>query len=304
VTQPFPGSAAGPNLNHMIAGSEGVLGVITEATVKIHPIAEARDFVSFLFRSWESGIEAVRRIAQAELPTATLRLSDVAETHFYGGFQGVLHPSKVQDFALEALRVGGFDQPCVLMVGLEGRAATVRSAWRRALALATQGGGLFVGRGPGNSWYENRFEMPYLRDPLLDRGVGLDTLETSTPWSNVDRLYRSVTSAIHGALEGGGHPGIVLTHISHTYESGTSLYFTFLFPRDLEDEIGQWQRIKDAASRAISQSGGTISHHHGVGIDHAPFMTAEKGELGVGLLVAAKARVDPEGIMNPGKLLP
>lgn len=303
VVKPFPQSAAGPDLNHMIAGSEGALGVITEATVKIHPIAEARDFVSFLFRTWESGTEAVRQITQTELPTATLRLSDVSETHFYSGFRAVLKPSKVQDFALEALRLGGYDQPCVLMVGFEGRAATVRSAWRHAFAIATKCGGLFVGRGPGTSWYENRFEMPYLRDPLMDRGVGIDTLETSTTWSNVDRLYRCVTSAIRDALEDGGHPGIVLAHISHTYISGTSLYFTFLFPRDLDDEIGQWRQIKASASQAIVENGGTISHHHGVGIDHAPFLASEKGELGIGVLQAAKARVDPAGIMNPGKLL-
>ncbi|HHH26820.1 MAG TPA: FAD-binding oxidoreductase, partial [Polyangiaceae bacterium] len=204
VTKPFPGSAAGPDLNQMIAGSEGVLGVITEATVKIRPIAEKRDFVSFLFRSWQSGVDAVRRITQEELPVATLRLSDVHETHFYSEFRGVLKPSKVQEVALKALGAGGFDEPCVLMVGFEGGAAAVRLAWRSTFALAARAGGLYVGRGPGNSWFENRFEMPYLRDPLMDRGVGLDTLETSTTWSNVDRLYTAVTGAIRRELEAGG----------------------------------------------------------------------------------------------------
>lgn len=303
ITLPFPQSAAGPDLNHLIAGSEGALGVITEVTVKIRPIAETRDFISFLFRSWESGARAVRHMTQAELQLATLRLSDVAETHFYAGFQHVLKPSKVQDFALEALKVGGFGEPCVLMVGFEGRAATVRAAWRQAFATATRNGGLYVGRGPGNSWYQKRFEMPYLRSELMDRGVGIDTLETSTTWSNVDRLYGSVTRAIRNALQEGGHSGIVLAHMSHTYISGTSLYFTFLFPRDLDDEVGQWKKIKEAASRAIIENGGTISHHHGVGIDHARWLPHEKGELGIGVLEAAKAHVDPEGIMNPGKLL-
>ncbi|MBX3275118.1 MAG: FAD-binding oxidoreductase [Sandaracinaceae bacterium] len=303
-TQPFPGSAAGPDLNHLIAGSEGCLGVITEATVKIHPLAEARDFVSFLFRSWESGTDAVRRITQAELPIATLRLSDAEETRFYGAFNAALRPSKVQEVALDALGAVGFDAPCVLMVGFEGSAASVRATWRSAFALAARAGGLYVGRGPGNRWYEHRFEMPYLRDPMLDRGVGIDTLETSTSWSNVDRLYRAVTGAIRGALEAGGHPGVVLAHISHTYLSGTSLYFTFVFPRDLDDPVGQWRAAKDAASRAISEHGGTISHHHGVGTDHAPWIGPELGALGVDVLTAAKERLDPSGIMNPGKLLP
>ena len=304
VTKVFPSSAAGPNLNQVIAGSEGALGVITEATVKIHRIAEKRDFVSFLFKNWSSGAEAVRSITQAELPIATLRLSDVDETHFYSGFKSILKPSKVQDVALKALGAGGFDEPCVLMVGFEGSASAVRLAWRSAFALAAKCGGLYVGRGPGNAWYEKRFEMPYLRDPLMDRGVGLDTLETSTTWSNVDRLYGAVTSAIRGALEKSGHPGIVLAHMSHTYIAGTSLYFTFLFPRDLDNEVAQWQAVKDAASDAISENGGTISHHHGVGADHVRWLPAELGELGIGMLSAAKDRLDPAGIMNPGKLLP
>ncbi len=304
VTQPFPSSAAGPSLNQLIAGSEGCLGVITEATVKIHPIAEARDFVSFLFRSWETGAEAVRRITQEELPVSTLRLSDVDETRFYGAFRSVLKPSRVQEMALKALGAGGYDAPCVLMVGFEGAAGAVRTSWRQCFAIAAKAGGLYVGRGPGNSWYENRFEMPYLRDPLMDRGVGIDTLETSTSWSNVDRLYRAVTSAIRNALEDGGHPGIVLAHISHTYPTGTSLYFTFLFPRDLDDEVGQWRAAKEAASKAISENGGTISHHHGVGVDHAPWLRPELGPLGLDVIAAAKDRLDPEGILNPGKLLP
>ncbi len=301
--QPFPASAAGPSLAQLVAGSEGVLGVITEATVKVHRLAEARDFVSFLFRSWESGTAAVRTITQDELPVSTLRLSDVDETRFYGAFRSVLRPSRVQEMALKALGAGGYDEPCVLMVGFEGAPGTVRTAWRQCFAIAAKAGGLYVGRGPGNSWYENRFEMPYLRDPLMDRGIGIDTLETSTSWSNVDRLYRAVTSAIRGALEAHGHPGVVLAHISHTYPSGTSLYFTFLFPRDLEDEIGQWRAAKEAASKAIAEHGGTISHHHGVGIDHAHWLVPELGALGLDVIAGAKERVDPQGILNPGKLL-
>lgn len=303
-TEPFPSSAAGPDLNHLVAGSEGVLGVITEATVKVHEKAEARDFVSFLFRDFESGADAVRAVTQAELPVATLRLSDVDETRFYSELRNVLEPSRAQQLGLRALGNVGFDKPCVLMVGFEGAATTVARARRAVLATCTRKGGLYVGRSPGRSWYARRFSMPYLRDPLMDHGVGIDTLETSTTWANVPRLYDAVSRAIRGALEGWGTPGILLAHISHTYSAGTSLYFTFLFRRDLDDEIGQWKAVKAAASDAISASGGTISHHHGVGTDHAPWLEPEKGSLGVGLIEAAKARLDPAGVMNPGKLLP
>ena len=304
VTQPFPSSAAGPDLNPMIAGSEGTLGVITEATMKVHPLPESRDFVSFLFRDWESGALAVRRLVQAELPVATLRLSDVDETRFFGAFRSVLHPSKLQETAQKALGLGGYDEPCVLMVGFEGRSGQIRLARRHAFAVCAKNGGLFVGRGPGKSWYENRFEMPYLRDPLMDRGLAVDTLETSTTWSNLHRLYSAVRQAIRGAAEAKGRRAIVMAHISHSYLDGASLYFTYIFARDLDDEIGQWRAIKEAASETISQHGGTISHHHGVGTDHARWLEPEKGPLGIAMLEAAKRSVDPGGIMNPGKLLP
>jgi alkyldihydroxyacetonephosphate synthase len=303
-TQPHPASAAGPDMNGVVAGSEGTLGVITEATVKVHPVPEARDFLSFLFRDWDSGVLAVRSIVQKEIKVATLRLSDVEETKFFGAFRHVIKPSRFQEAAQKALGLGGFDRPCVLMVGLEGSSSAVSASRRQALALTTRGGGLFVGRGPGNSWYENRFEMPYLRDPLMDHGVGVDTLETSTTWSNLHVLYEAVLRAIRGAIEAHGRRGIVMAHISHSYLDGASLYFTYIFARDVSDEVGQWRAIKEAASRAISENGGTISHHHGVGIDHAHWLAAEKGELALAMIDAAKKRIDPSGIMNPGKLLP
>ncbi|MGE0791605.1 MAG: FAD-binding oxidoreductase [Sandaracinaceae bacterium] len=303
-TSPFPNSAAGPDLNQLIAGSEGILGVITEATMKIRPIAEARDFVSFLFRDFEEGTAAVRAMTQRGVDVSTLRLSDVDETHFYGELRHVLRPSGAQRWALKALGSAGFEKPCVLMVGFEGGSAHVKRSWRRALAIATSHRGLYVGRGPGRAWYQQRFAMPYLRDPLMDRGIGIDTLETSTWWSNVPTLYAAVTSAIRGALADWGSPGIVLAHLSHTYPTGTSLYFTFLFRRDADDPVGQWKSAKEAASRAISEHGGTISHHHGVGTDHVPWLAAEKGALGMAVLDAAKARVDPMRVMNPGKILP
>jgi alkyldihydroxyacetonephosphate synthase len=303
-TRHYPASAAGPDLNAWIAGSEGTLGVITEATMKVHPRPESRDFISFLFRDWESGVLAVRSIVQGELPVATLRLSDVEETRFFGAFRSVLKPSRLQGTAQKALSLGGFDRPCVLMVGFEGPSAQVGLARRSALVTCTRAGGLFVGRGPGNSWYENRFEMPYLRDPLMDHGVGVDTLETSTSWSNLHTLYDAVQRALRGAMEARGHRGLVMAHISHSYLDGASLYFTYIFPRDLDDEVGQWRAIKEAASEAISRHEGTISHHHGVGVDHAHWLEPEKGPLALAMIDAAKARLDPAGVLNPGKLLP
>ena len=157
-----------------------------------------------------------------------------------------------------------------------------------------------MGTGPGASWESRRFTTPYLRDPLLDRGIGIDTLETATSWSNLPRLYEAVRTALRGVL---GPHAAILAHISHSYLDGASLYFTFLFPQERGEELSQWQRVKDAASEAILAAGGTISHHHGVGRDHRRYFDQEKGPLAVAMLRAAKRSVDPEGVLNPGKLL-
>lgn len=307
-TLAFPASAAGPNLNHLIAGSEGTLGVITEATVKIHPAPEARRLGAFVFRDFGSGTAAVRSLVQGEVGAAMIRLSDAEETRFFGELRGSLEPQgSATRLAERALDLAGFGEKCVMMLAFEGSARPVRDGFRRALAIATRAGGLFVGESPGRAWWKRRFEMPYLRDPMMDHGVGVDTLETSTEWTNVPRLYRAVREALSGSIAAGGRKGVVMAHISHSYLDGASLYFTFVFARDrdrgLAGEIEQWRAIKEAASRAISENGGTISHHHGVGTDHAPWLAAEKGTLGIEVLAAAKAKLDPNGVMNPGKLV-
>jgi alkyldihydroxyacetonephosphate synthase len=168
-------------------------------------------------------------------------------------------------------------------------------------------GGIGVGRSPANRWYQGRFHGPYSRDPMMDRGLGVDTLETATTWSNIDVLCKAVRGALDEAMRAkaptkGAH-GIVLAHISHAYHDGASLYFTYVWPRDLNDPIGQWRVIKGAASDAIVRAGGTITHHHGVGEDHVPWLEAEKGAAGIGVLKAVKRELDPAGVMNPGKMM-
>ena len=188
-------------------------------------------------------------------------------------------------------------------MGFDGTADDVERRRQRSTALLRGGGGVALGRRPGDAWRRTRYQGPYLRDTLLDRGVMAETLETATTWSNLDALYRSVAAALRSTLKERGTPAFVLCHVSHLYRSGASLYFTF-FARQEDDAMGQWQAAKAAASEAIVAGGGTITHHHAIGRDHARWMTAEVGEMGVELLRAAKERLDPAGIMNPGKLLP
>jgi alkyldihydroxyacetonephosphate synthase len=168
-----------------------------------------------------------------------------------------------------------------------------------------------LGRSAGDSWEHGRYEGPYMRDLLMDEGVMVETLETSHTYARLGELYSAVRTALHDAMAAaapktdGAAPGsLVMCHVSHVYRDGASLYFTFLSPRRAGAEIEQWRAVKSAACEAIVAAGGTITHHHAVGTDHAPYMPAEIGELGVATLRAVKRQLDPAGVMNPGKLLP
>jgi alkyldihydroxyacetonephosphate synthase len=195
-----------------------------------------------------------------------------------------------------------------MLVGLEGDRSEVDHTLERSRAVIKRHGGMHMGEAPGISWYERRFLTPYLRDPMMDRGLGVDTLETATRWSNVvplhDRVTKSIAEALAANAAAPGASGIVMAHISHCYRDGASIYFTFAFPRVLDRGVEQWLAIKRAASDTVCGHGGTISHHHGVGTDHLPWIAREKGPLGMDVLKGVKALVDPTGIMNPGKLLP
>jgi alkyldihydroxyacetonephosphate synthase len=306
-TEAFPASAAGPDLNDIVAGCEGILGIITEATVRVHAVPAAKDYRGYLFRDFGQGAAAMREVMQHGMPVAMMRLSDAAETDFFSTFARLRHPAgRVERVAERALQVAGWGGGrCMMLVGMEGDAKNVEAASARTASIMRSHGGFPMGRKPGDSWARNRFAMPYLRDPLLDLGIAVDTLETSTSWSNVLRLHRLVIEAITASLrEHAAGDAMVMCHISHCYEDGASLYFTFVFPQAPPGaELAQWHAVKKAASDAIAGGGGTISHHHGIGTDHAAWMPREKGEIGMGVLEAIKHRIDPKGILNPGKLV-
>ncbi|HEY8377648.1 MAG TPA: FAD-binding oxidoreductase, partial [Nannocystis sp.] len=309
-TEGFPASAAGPNLNQLVAGSEGILGIITAATFKIHRVPELRDYRGYLFRDVAAGVRAVRAILQEELPVAMLRLSDGPETHFLGTFSAVQHPPGViERVGSRVLSLRGYGEGrCLLLVGIEGDRETVLETEVRTRALIGRLGGVHVGAGVGRKWYERRFAMPYLRDPLLDRGIAVETLETSARWVDLLDLYRGVHRALADALRDNAADedarAIVMCHVSHGYTDGASLYFTVIFPQKQGAEVEQWLAIKRAATDAIVAGGGTISHHHGVGTDHAPWLAREKGPIGIAALAGLKASLDPNGTCNPGKVLP
>ncbi len=305
-TLAVPRSASGPDLNELVLGSEGALGVIVEATVRTSPLAPAADERGMLFASFHAGVSAVRDVVHEGVPLALLRLSDAAETELA---QLLRHdPARRFDPAALVLgaarRVGFGDGRVALIYGGEGAAAReVASRVNRARRVLRAHGGLPLGRAPGRSWRRDRFRTPYLRDWLLDFGVAVDTLETAVPWSALEATHAAVLRALARATETHAGGGLAMAHLSHSYPDGACLYFTVVYPVDASRDLAQWAALKREATDAVVAAGGTLSHHHGVGVDHRPWMAAEKGVLGVRALKALKASVDPAGLMNPGKLV-
>jgi alkyldihydroxyacetonephosphate synthase len=300
-TRAAPASAAGPNLRELVVGSEGMLGVICEATVRVRRAPAARRYEGWSFATFAEGCDAFRVMEQAGASAHVNRLSDEAETRLSMalGSSG----SRAEKLGRRYLRMRGHEGGCLAILGFEGDEEEVEDRRRRTAPLLRAGGGVALGHRPGDAWLRSRYSGPYLRDELLNRGVLAETLETATSWSNLTALHHAVGEALRAALAGRGTPPLVMCHVSHLYPSGASLYFTFL-ARQEEDALAQWRAAKTAASEAIVAAGATITHHHAIGRDHREWMRAEVGETGLELLRAAKERLDPAGIMNPGKLLP
>ncbi len=296
-TETFPHSAAGPLVRDLVPGSEGAFGIITDAWVRIQRVPEKKEYRAYFFQDFASGLHAARALLQQGVPTAMIRLSDANETFFYS----VLHGGA------EVAENGpmGF---CLMLIGFEGDAGEVEYASTRAKEILRENGGADMGTSLGEMWLKTRFDTPYLRDPMLDRGLGVDTVETAAAWEHLPQLHERACAVLEQTITANTPPpacnSIVMAHLSHSYRNGASLYFTFVFPRDPNNAIGQWKNIKEVVSNAIVASGGTISHHHGVGTDHQPWMQQEKGSVASALLHAVKQELDPQGTLNPGKMLP
>jgi alkyldihydroxyacetonephosphate synthase len=297
-----PHTAAGPSLRELALGSEGVFGVIPEVTVRVRPLPRQRRYEAWIAESFEAGAEIVRALAQGSGLPDVIRVSDAEETEVslaLSGPRGVAGTLFGGYLGLRRRRGG-----CLIVVGIEGEEESV--ARRRALAVRAlrRGGAAYLGQAAGRSWEHGRFQGPYLRDTLMGMGAMVETLETSHTWSRLQELHASLGAAIRDSLASQGTPGLVFCHLSHAYADGASLYFTFISRARRGAEVEQWREVKRAASEAIVAAGGTITHHHAVGRDHAPYMEAEVGETGIDVLRAVKEELDPAGIMNPGKLIP
>jgi alkyldihydroxyacetonephosphate synthase len=305
VLAPMPGSAAGPDLRRLVMGSEGTLGIVTEVTLRVRRLPAVKRYEGWVAPSWDDGVRIMRRIAQSGVKPDVVRLSDPDETRVSLAMSGTAGAKKR---GLDAwLRLHGIGGGCLIIVGFEGTAHDVRYRRRTTRRVLRSEHAVTLGQSAGRSWADHRFSGPYLRDTLLDAGVLVETLETATTWALLPGLYAGVTRSLTTTLPHHGKPPLVGCHISHTYPTGASLYFTVLANAQSGGEIAQWAAAKRAANQAIVTAGGTATHHHAVGTAHREIVTTDLGgEAGVGVeaLRAVKAALDPAGILNPGKLLP
>jgi alkyldihydroxyacetonephosphate synthase len=302
ATLDVPATAAGPSLRELVVGSEGVLGIVSAATLRVRPAPRERRYEAWSFATFEQGVEALRALEQGGAAPHVARLSDAEETRLTPALGS--HGGLGERVGRAYLRARGQEGGCIAFTGFEGEPDAVARRRGRAAEILRAGGAVGLGARPGRSWLRGRFAAPYLRDELLDRGVMAETLETATTWSNLHALHAAVRDALCRALTLRGTPPAVMCHVSHLYASGASLYFTFIARQEPGAELDQWRAAKHAACDAIVAAGGTITHHHAIGRDHAEWLADEIGPLGVEVLRAVKQRVDPTGIMNPGKLLP
>jgi alkyldihydroxyacetonephosphate synthase len=278
-TKAVPRSATGPNLNELFMGSEGRFGIVTEATLRIHMLPETRLFRGIVFQNVHSGLEGIRKIMRTGILPSVVRLYDEHDTSI-----------AMKELGLSA-------KGCLLVIGFEGRREVAEAEEKVALGICMEGGGKDLGREPGEHWWKHRYDISYKQAEVIQRGGIVDTIEVAANWDKLETLYANMKKAME--KEG----AIVLAHFSHVYTEGSSIYFTFIGGGKGDEQVASlYERVWDAAMKACIESGGTISHHHGIGMLKAKWMEAEHGNA-VRIYEGIAKLLDPNGIMNPGKLL-
>ena len=308
ATRVVPKSSNGIDVNHVCIGSEGTLGVITEATMRVHPRPESRLVPAFLFPEFDAGVEAIHECVRQECAPAMVRLNDPDKTALSMAFRP---PASRVSRALNRmfksyLRVKGFTLPraCLMLTAFEGRQSDVNRQLRQVEAIYRRFGALGLGATAGESFEASKYDFPHIRDFLLDRNVTTDVSETSTVWRNIVPLYRDTMAMLRESIQESGVRPWTGCHISHTYQCGASVYFTFGFRQQPGGEMEQYVRVKRAVQQSFIDCGATLSHHHAVGTEHLPWLAADISPLGVRVVAAIKRGVDPGNIMNPGRLQP
>ena len=296
-----PASAAGPDLLQLLVGSEGAFGIITRVTLRVRSLPATSNYTAVIFPDYLAGLDAFRGLVQARNAADVMRLSDPEETAVTLAMNG---PSgRTAELLDRYMRARGVAEPSLAILGWDGSRSSVAARHAAAIGELRRRGAVSLSAAIGNAWERHRFSGPYLRDTLMDEGYLVETLETAARWSQVSSVRHAVTRALHeGLAVPPGTTPFVMSHVSHVYETGASLYFTVIAVADPDDPAGQWRNAKAAATQALVDAGATITHHHAVGRDHAPWLSEEIGLLGVELLRAVKATLDPHDVLNPGVL--
>jgi len=307
-TPVVPKAATGPDLNQLIVGSEGTLGIITEATMQIHRRLGS-EYRGLLVPDFETGVKLLRRCLSDDCLPSTMRLSCPDETKL--GFamkpqsspwkQWVQRAGKVWLSLTSGIRM---EEACLMILGFEGDAAQIAAKRAQVLARARELGAVDLGTSTGARWFAGKYDYPYLRDFVMERGGMADVTETAVVWADLLPVYQKVKQALRGCLAREGFPGYVGCHISHTYPSGACLYFTFAAAQEPGRELEQYLHAKRTAVEAIVESGAALSHHHAIGYEHLLWLERSLGMTGVRALRGLKAALDPNNVCNPGKLLP
>jgi alkyldihydroxyacetonephosphate synthase len=301
----FPASAAGPDIRQLVLGSEGRMGILTRVIVRISPLPDVDDIYGVFFPAWNQASRAVQTLAQSSIPLSMIRLSNPQETRVNLALAG--HERQIS-WLQRFLKLRGIDPQtaCMCLIGYIGSRRQARLAKGEAGTIIRRFKGIAVGKRFGSAWKKNRFRSAYLRNTLWDLGYAVDTLETAVNWNQVTDTMTRIEAGLAQALEPENERILAFSHLSHVYATGSSIYTTYVFRLgdSPQKTLERWRTLKQAASRAIVAAGGTISHHHGIGTDHAPYLETEKGTIGINALQQVFSYLDPRRQMNPGKLLP
>jgi alkyldihydroxyacetonephosphate synthase len=309
ATRPVPHTSTGPSVREMVLGSEGRLGIISEATVHVHRVPEHRVILGYLFPDWPSALAAMHDIAASDASPSVTRVSDANETQFSFATRKDPSPidrlkSKALTTYLERRRKFDLEAMCLSFIGYEGTKDHVAAQRKLVGRIVGRHGGLSIGASPGELYDQKKFDTPYIRDYLLDRGALADVSETAAPWSALPTVYGNVIANAQGAFDGLHVQGYIMCHLSHSYHSGACLYFTFGFkPSGDREPLEEYDAIKSAIQQTFVDSGATLSHHHAVGTEHAPWLEQDISAPGVAMLRALFDGIDPGANLNPGKIV-
>lgn len=293
-TLDFPATATGSKILDIIKGSEGIFGIVTEVSWKMFKyMPENRKYFGFISKNWESAVKASREISQGEFGMpAVFRISDAEETHHGLKLYGI--EGSIFD---KLMKFRGFqpNKRCLFIGTADGAKSFTQNIKKQVKKIAHKNGGMYLTAFPAKKWEPGRYRDPYLKEDLMDFGILIDTLETSVKWDNLHQIHKQVRNFIKSRPQ-----TICLSHASHFYPQGTNLYFIFILK---ENDLRAYQKFQKQIIQVMEESGGSLSHHHGVGKMASVFLEKHLGKNQVDVLRALKNYFDPENIMNPGNLL-